>query len=82
MAGKDDLREVAGKALADLDFRKKLMDDPETAVKDAGFELSADDMKKLKEMDKKSFEGGLEDLDQRLTMGCWSKGVQTNVRFW
>jgi hypothetical protein len=82
MAGEDDLRAVAGKALADLDFRQKLLDDPEAAVKDAGFELSKDQMDQLKHMDKKAFEGGLEDLDQRLTMGCWTKGVQVDVRFW
>jgi hypothetical protein len=79
MAEVDDLRAVAGKALADEDFRQKLMDDPEAAVNEAGFDLSGEQMKALKEMDKEQFEGALEELDQRLTMGCWTKGVQVTV---
>jgi hypothetical protein len=73
MATQDDLRAVAGKALADPEFRQKLVDDPETAVNEAGIELSGEQMKALKEMDKEQFEGALEDLDERLTMGCWGK---------
>ena len=73
MADQDDLRTVAGKALADPGFRQKLMDDPEAAIKDAGITLSPDQMKALKDMDKKQLEAGLTDLDQRLTMACWGK---------
>jgi restriction endonuclease Mrr len=71
MATQDDLRAVAGKALADDEFRQKLMDDPEAAVKESGFELNDEQMKALKEMDREQFEQGLDDLDKRLTMGCW-----------
>jgi hypothetical protein len=73
MATQDDLRTVAGKALADPVFRQKLLDDPEAAVKDAGITLSPDQIKELKSMDKKQLEAGLTDLDQRLTMACWGK---------
>jgi hypothetical protein len=76
MAETDDLRGVAGKALADLEFRKKLIENPEAAVKEAGFDLSGEQMKALKEMDKETFDKGLEELDKRLTMGCWGKGFQ------
>ena len=72
MATQDDLRTVAGKALADPEFRQKLIDDPEATVKEAGIELSDEQMKALKEMDKEQFEKGLSELDNRLTMGCWS----------
>ena len=82
MAGTDDLRGIAGKALSDLEFRKRLLEDPETAVKEAGFELSGEQMKVLKEMDKETFEGGLEELDTRLTMGCWGKGFQGGYSWW
>jgi len=71
MATQDDLRTVAGKAMADNEFRQKLLDDPEAAVKEAGIELNDEQMKALKEMDKEQFEGAMEDLDSRLTMGCW-----------
>jgi hypothetical protein len=73
MATADDLRAVAGKAVADPEFRQKLIDDPEAAVKSAGIQLSDEQMKTLKEMDKAELEKGLSDLDSRLTMACWGK---------
>lgn len=75
MATQNDLRAVAGKALADSEFRQKLIDDPEAAVKEAGIELSDEQMKALKEMDKEQFEQGLAEMDERLTMGCWGRVV-------
>ena len=73
MANQDDLRTIAGKAIADPDFREKLLNDPEAAVNEAGIELSPDQMKALKEMDRDQLEKGLTDLDERLTMACWGK---------
>jgi hypothetical protein len=73
MATPEDLRTVAGKAIADPIFRQKLLNDPEAAVTEAGIDLSPDQMKALKEMDKAELEKGLGDLDQRLTMACWGK---------
>ena len=73
MAEKDQLRNIAGKALADPAFREKLLADPEAAVKEAGIELTPEQMKALKGMDRESLEAGLADLDERLTMGCWGK---------
>jgi len=75
MANQDDLRTVAGKALADLEFRQRLLDDPEAAVNEAGIDLTDDQMKAIKEMDKEQFERGLSELDERLTMGCWSRSL-------
>ena len=76
MATQDDLRTIAGKAIADPDFREKLIKDPEAAVNEAGIELSPDQMKALKEMDRDQLEKGLTDLDERLTMACWGKVQQ------
>jgi hypothetical protein len=73
MATQEDLRAVAGKAIADPAFRQKLLDNPENAVKEAGIDLTDEQMKALKNMDKKELEAGLTDLDQRLTMACWGK---------
>jgi len=73
MAEQEDLRAVAGKAVADPEFRKKLLEDPEAAVKAAGIDLTPEEMKALKEMDKAELEKGLTDLDSRLTMACWGK---------
>lgn len=71
MATQDDLRAVAGKALSDPEFRQKLLDDPETAVKEAGFDLSDEQIEALKEMDSEQFEKGLAEIDERLSMSCW-----------
>ena len=73
MATQDDLRTVAGKAVADPEFRQKLIDDPEAAVKEAGIELTPEQIQALKEMDKEQFEEGISDLDERLTMSCWTR---------
>lgn len=79
MTSKDELHSIAGKALADPEFRQKLMEDPEAAVKDAGIELTDEQMAALKEMDKDQLEHGLADLDQRLTMGCWGKSQRSEL---
>jgi len=76
MATQEDLRTVAGKAVADPAFRQKLLDDPEAAVREAGIELSPEQMETLKTMDKAELEKGLADLDERLTMACWGKAQQ------
>ena len=76
MATQEDLRAVAGKAIADPAFRRKLLDDPEAAVKEAGIDLSDEQMKALKNMDKAELEKGLTEVDERLTMACWGKAQQ------
>jgi hypothetical protein len=73
MATQNDLRAVAGKALADPDFRQKLIDDPEAAVKEAGIALTDGQMEALRQMDREQFERGIGELDQRLTMSCWGR---------
>ncbi len=78
MATQDELRNLAGKALAEPDFRKKLMDDPEEAIKETGIKLTPEQLKALKEIDKDQFDAELSELDQRLSMagGCWGKIVE------
>lgn len=72
MSVQDDLRAVAGKAVADPEFRQKLIEDPEAAVKEVGIELTPEQIQALKEMDKEQFELAVSELDERLTMGCWA----------
>ncbi len=74
MATQDELHSLAGKALAEPDFRKKLMDDPEEAIKETGVELTPEQMQALKQMDKNQLDAELTELEQRLSMcspGCW-----------
>ena len=73
MTDKSKLREIAGKALADPDFRQKLLADPVTAVSEAGYELTTEQIEALKDMNREQLEQGLTDLDERLTMACWTK---------
>jgi hypothetical protein len=42
-----DLERVIGRAVTDKAFRDKLLADPEGAVKEAGLQLSAEEMQKL-----------------------------------
>ena len=79
MATQDDLRAVAGKAVADPKFRQKLIEDPEAAVKEARIELTDEQMKALKEMDTEQLEKGMAELDERLTMGCWARELAANT---
>lgn len=82
MAKEDDLRAVAGKALADPEFRQKLIDDPQAAVEEVGLELSDEQIKALKEMDKEQLEQGLTDFDERLTMACWGRACGLAACYW
>ena len=84
MTTQDELRTIAGKALADTAFRAKLLADPEAAVKEAGIELTSEQLTALKEMDKEELERGLTELDGRLTMACWGKsqGIITTRCMW
>jgi len=45
------------------------------AVKEAGIELTSEQIQALKEMDKGQLEEGISELDERLTMGCWSRAA-------
>jgi len=78
MTQKEALRVIAGKAISDPVFRAKLLDDPESAISEAGFDLTPDQIEALKEMDREQLERGLTDLDERLTMACWGK-TQSSV---
>jgi hypothetical protein len=69
----DELHIIAGKALADPEFREKLLTDPETAVVEAGIELTPAQMEALKGMDREQFNAAMEELDERLTMACWAR---------
>ena len=42
------------------------------SLKEAGIELTPEQIQALKEVDREQFEQGLSELDERLTMGCWA----------
>lgn len=43
-----ELERVVGKAVLDKEFRKKMMDDPDAALAEAGITLSPDELDKVK----------------------------------
>jgi hypothetical protein len=64
MATEKEIHELIGRMVADSDFRASLVADPEKAVKDAGYELTEEQMAALKERDLKALST---DLDERLS---------------
>lgn len=64
MATQKEIHELIGRIVADPDFRASLTDDPEKAVKDAGYELTDEQMSALKQADIKAMG---EDLEIRLS---------------
>ena len=64
MATQKEIHELIGRAVADADFRARLVEDPEKTVKDAGFELTEEQLASLKQADLKGLSA---DLDERLS---------------
>lgn len=68
MATEQEIRDIAGKALSDPDFRQKLVEDPESAFVEAGVELDPKQLEALKGIDRSKIEDSLSNLDERLNM--------------
>jgi hypothetical protein len=49
---KKDLERMVGRAVLDADFREKLLADPEAAIREAGLELTAEEMAWVKKVDR------------------------------
>ena len=64
MATDKEIHELIGRMVADPAFRASLVEDPEKAVKETGFDLTEEQMAALKERDLKALSA---DLDERLS---------------
>ena len=64
MATEKEMYELIGRIVADPAFRASVVEDPEKAVKEAGYELTEEQMAALKERDLKALSA---DLDERLS---------------
>ena len=51
MASKD-LERLVGRTILDAEFRKRLFADPETAIREEGYDLTPDEMAQLQKVDK------------------------------
>ena len=63
---KSKMYELIGRAIADPDFRAALAADPEAAVKEAGYELTEEEIAGLREID---LQAAVEELGGRMTLG-------------
>jgi hypothetical protein len=64
LATKKEIHELIGRTVADADFRASLVEDPEKALKEAGYDLTEEQLAALKQAD---LEGFSADLDERLS---------------
>jgi hypothetical protein len=64
MATKKEMHELIGRMVADADFRASLVEDPDKAIKEAGYELTEEQLAAFKERDLKALSA---DLDERLS---------------
>lgn len=63
MATEKEMQELLGRALVDEAFRARFFDDPRQAARDAGYDLTAEQLAALKTIDTQSI---AEALDERL----------------
>ena len=63
MATGQEMQELLGRALADEAFRARLFDDPRQAAREAGYELTEEQLAALKMIDTQTL---AEALDERL----------------
>jgi hypothetical protein len=66
------MNELIGRAIADPDFRAALIADPDKAVKEAGYELTDEEIASLREID---LQAKAEELGERLSKSGagWSR---------
>jgi hypothetical protein len=58
-----DVERLVGRALLDLKFRERLFADPETAIREEGFDLTEEEMASLSKIDRQEAQRALETLD-------------------
>jgi acyl-CoA hydrolase len=72
------MNELIGRAIADPDFRAALIADPDKAIKEAGYELTDEEIASLREIDLKA---RAEELGERLSKSGTSWSLLGRVHF-
>jgi hypothetical protein len=68
-----DLERLIGRAVLDPDFRKRLLDDPDAAAKEAGLQPDPDEMERLrKALTDPTQRKQLEDIDRQIAAPLWN----------
>jgi hypothetical protein len=60
---KKDFERLVGRALLDPKFRERLFAEPEKAIREAGFDLTEDEMATLSKVDPEKAKSALEAMD-------------------
>lgn len=72
------MNELIGRAIADPDFRAALIADPDKAIKEAGYELTDEEIASLREID---LQAKAEELGERLSKSGTSWSMLGKIRF-
>jgi len=68
-----DFERLIGRAVLDPDFRKRLLDDPDAAAKEAGLQPAPDEMERLrKALTDPAQRKQLEDIDRQVAAPVWN----------
>lgn len=68
-----DFERLIGRAVLDPDFRKRLLDDPDAAAKEAGLQPAPDEMERLrKALTDPTQRKQLEDIDRQIAAPLWN----------
>ncbi|MDN5271640.1 Franean1_4349 family RiPP [Chloroflexus sp. MS-CIW-1] len=68
-----DFERLIGRAVLDPDFRKRLLDDPDAAAKEAGLQPDPDEMERLrKALTDPAQRKQLEDIDRQVAAPVWN----------
>ena len=67
---REDLERIIGRAVLDAQFREKLLDDPERAIREGGFDLTEEEIAHLQSIDAQKARALLEEAEA-IPMGDW-----------
>lgn len=67
MSSTEQIQNIIGEAVSNEEFRAKLIEDPVTAVREHGYELTDEQVEQLTNLDKSEIEGLLTDVEERLS---------------
>jgi hypothetical protein len=57
-----DLERLIGRAVLDTEFRARLLADPEKVIREEGFDLTEEELEKVKEVDGEKAKATLEEM--------------------
>ena len=67
---REDLERLIGRAVLDAQFREKLFDDPERAIREGGFDLTEEEIAHLQSIDTQKARALLKEAET-IPMGDW-----------